>query len=458
MLDVFTDNVYRMMLDQQQLMKPNTPGTITGPYGYINNGDRTSPVAPGVPTGSRTEILNNPLTRGGGAFSGGTGGNDQKSNRDGFDGFNNTNTSTPGGGSSYVERAGQLGFGGGLQGGGGPGGLQGGGAQGPGGGAGGLQGGQGQQGGAQSLLPNGINPGDIIALPADNSIIINLANNPEAELALRNLREIIRLLDVKPRQINIRTEFVTVTANDTNAFGISWAFQKVNLIGGVSTGFSTTNTAFLQYATGNLQAQLSWILTSGKGKLVAAPQASTLNNLAVTFSVSTTVPVFISTPIVTAGGQTVIANTIVPLPVTTGMFVVPRINGDESITLFGAAFSSSVGAPTVGPGGESFPNITTQTAPIQRIIRNGDTIAIAGLTSKNDVVQTNKVPLLGDLPLIGNLFRSRSVTTADSELLVFITPTIIQERQSNATVGAGGNLLAPPGGPGAGGGGVNPGP
>jgi type II secretory pathway component GspD/PulD (secretin) len=262
--------------------------------------------------------------------------------------------------------------------------------------------------------------------------------NYDNEAALRQLREIIRLLDVKPRQLMIKAEFVTVTENDINSFGINFQFQKVNLIGGTNTGFAGTGgQAFLQYAIGNLSAQLSFALSQGHGKLVAAPMATTLNNMPVSFSINTTEPVFESTPIVTAGGTTVISQTIIPIAVTTGLFVNARINGDESITMFGTAFASAVGAPITGPDGESYPNITTQTAPIQRIIRNGDTMVIAGLNSKNDVVTVLKVPLLGDLPLVGNLFRSRSVTSNDSELLVFITPTIIPERISNAAIGGG---------------------
>lgn len=459
MLDLHNENVIHMLLNQQRAFQPSYTsgsGNIQSSFEISQGGRSTPPAAPGVPTGSGNGSGQfNINTRPGGAFSGGTGGGDQNNKRDAFDNFDGST------GGAFVERGGgQLGPpGGGLGGGLGQGGV--GGGLGQGGQPGGLgQGGQ-QGGTAQNLLPPGVTPNALTALPADNSIIVNLDGVPNPELAYQELRDVIRLLDVKPRQINIRAEFVTITSNDTNGFGINWAFQKVNLIGGANTGFSTTNTAFLQYATGNLQTQLSWILTSGKGKLVAAPQASTLNNLGVQFAIQTQVPVFTSTPIVTPGGQTVIAQQIIPLPVTTGLVITPRINGDESITLFGSAFSSSVGAPTVGPNGESFPSITVQTAPVQRIIRNGDTIAIAGLTSKNDVVQTNKVPLLGDLPLIGNLFRSHNVTTADSELLVFITPTIIPERLSNATVGgAGGNLLAPgggPAGPGIGGGGVNPG-
>jgi len=150
------------------------------------------------------------------------------------------------------------------------------------------------------------------------------------------------------------------------------------------------------------------------------------------------------------GGQTVVTSSITPITVTTGLSFVARINGDESLTVFGSATNYVLGASFTDPSGNSFPNITFQTTPIQRIIRNGDTMVIGGLNQKNDVVNSVKVPLLGDLPFIGNLFRSRSVTTDDKELLIFVTPTILPERVSTAGVGgSGGGAAIPTGGGGA---------
>ncbi|HLV81033.1 MAG TPA: hypothetical protein VKT32_12165, partial [Chthonomonadaceae bacterium] len=276
---------------------------------------------------------------------------------------------------------------------------------------------------------------------------------------LAQLRALIRLFDVKPRQLMIRAEFVNVTQNDVNAFGIVWNFQKVNLVGGASLGATTpvTSTAFLQYATGNFQTQLTWILTTGHGKLVDSAMATTLNNVPVTFATTVTDAIFESTPVVAANGTVIDATQVIPINVTTGLAVLARINGDDSITVFGTAVTSDITGTVTGPNGSSFPTILQQTAPIQRIIRNGDTIVIAGAVRKNDVVSSAKVPLLGDLPLIGQFFRSHNVTTNDSELLVFVTPSIIPERPP-LTAAAGGVAPGGPGagGPGAAGGGVIP--
>jgi type II secretory pathway component GspD/PulD (secretin) len=419
MMEVFEAQVIASMLNatNQSARRPMTQQSNIS----VISGEKSSPNV--VPTARDNGYDLNPTLNGLGGQGGAGGGGGQFG-------------AAPGGGQGFG--GGGQGFGGGGQGAGGIGqGGQGQGGQGQ---------GQNQIGSAATLLPEGIQ--SLLAFSNDGSILVRY--DPSRPEALTELRRIIRLLDVKPRQIQVKTEFVTISQNDINSFGINFQFQKVNLIGGTNTGFAGTGgQAFLQYATGNIAAQLSFALTTGHAKVVAAPQITTLNNMPVAFSVNSQIPVFQNNTVLGNGGQTIVTSTITPFPVTTGLSFVARINGDDSLTVFGAAFNYVVGAPFTSPDGQSFPNITTQTTPIQRIIRNGDTIVIGGLNQKNDVVNTVKVPLLGDLPFIGNLFRSRSITVDDNELLVFVTPTILPERVSNAAVGGGGAVAIPTGGGGA---------
>ena len=420
------------------------PTAIKAPVEF-QDGARSS-VAPLLPTGPATRSVDRPNLSNPNPFN-----RDQTSHRDGPDGGANLGL-----GNSNIERAGQFpgSGGGGFGGGGGQFGGGGGGAQFGGGGAqlgGGQQNGaggagQGINGTANGLLPAGIPPGSIYANEADNSILVVLPDTPDAENLYKELRKIITYLDVKPKQIRVKADFVTVTSNTNNSFGINWNLTKVNLLAGASTGFSANNTAFVQLASGNLSTALSFILTNGYGKVFASPSATTLNGVGVSFFQTSNQPYFITTPIVTNGGTTVLQSTVGFIPAQTGLQVVPVINGDGTISINGTAISTSTGAPFTGPNGESFPNITTQTVPIQTIVRDGETMVIAGLNSKNDIIQSNKVPLLGDLPFIGNLFKSRAVSTSDAELFVFITAYVIKERVNTSVIGGG--VLAPSGGAG----------
>lgn len=421
MMDIFESQVIHSMLSAQD---PNAH-----PVGSYDSGSQIRSV------GEKTRPNNNvvPTAPGNGGF-------ELNPNLNGLSG------GAGGGGGQFAGGGGQ-----GFPGGGGQG-FPGGGGQGfPGGGQGSGQGQNGQGNGNQTgtaaqLLPDGIQ--SLLAFSNDGSLLVRY--DPAHPEALTELRKIIRLLDVKPRQIQIKTEFVTISQNDIDSFGINFQFQKVNLIGGTNTGYAGTGgQAFLQYATGNLSTQLSFALTTGHAKVVASPLITTLNNMPVSFFVQSLIPVFQSSTVLGNGGQTIVTSSINPIQVQTGLSVVARINGDDSLTVFGAATNYVLGANFTDQNGNSFPNITTQTTPIQRVIRNGDTMVIGGLNQKNDVVNTLKVPLLGDLPFLGNLFRSRNVTTDDKELLIFVTPTILPERVSTAAIGGAGGGAAPAGGGGA---------
>ncbi len=423
-------NIYRTMMRATNPFGASTPisgaplvtnNAVSNPNGTLSP---ANVAAPSVPTASQTSdqgVRRDPELGRGGQFGGGGGGGQ-------FGGGGGGGQFGGGGG------GGQFGGGGGAQGGGG-----------------GQAGGGGGQGGGQAggfLAAIGIQANELLAYDADGSIIVQTSD----EEALRQLKDLIRLLDVKPRQIMVRAEFVTVLQNDVSSFGINWSLSKINFISGVQTGYQTSNTAFIQYATGNLATQLSWILTTGHGKLVAAPMATTLNNVPATFFNNQQIPYFVSNTTI-SNGTVFLQSTPQVINATTSLSVLPRINADDTITLFGIVLISALGTPVTGPNGESIPTIITQSAPVQRIIRNGDTMVIGGLTSKNTQVSSNRAPLLGDMPIIGTLFRSRNTTVSDTDLLVFITASIIPERSTTST------LTGPGGAPigGGAGGGLTPG-
>lgn len=343
----------------------------------------------------------------------------------------------------------------GLQGGGGFG--QGGFGQGgqPGGGVPGGQGfGQGQQfqggpGSARGLLPEGMTPQDITAISNNNTIIVRYPDTPEGEASFRELQQRIRLLDVKPKQIQVRAQFVTLLQQDADQFGINWQFQKVNLVGQLNAGYSPSGQALLQFATGNLQMQLNFALTTGRGKVVASPMATTFNNVPAVFDNTTTYYAFIPQTFIGPGGAAQTTYYPQPIPAESTLRITPRINGDNTITLTGLLFFSDLSGTATAPDGTSIPIITSQSVPsVTRIIRNGETMVLAGLIRKSDNTSTQRVPLLGDLPLIGSLFRSRSINTDDSELLVFITATILNDPIPTGSVtNPGSSLITVPNGP-----------
>jgi type IV pilus assembly protein PilQ len=75
---------------------------------------------------------------------------------------------------------------------------------------------------------------------------------------------------------------------------------------------------------------------------------------------------------------------------------------------------------------EGNPELITQQATTQVLVTDGGTVVIGGVIQTQNSLSTSQVPLLGDIPYLGNLFKHRSVTTSNQELIFFITPRIVQ--------------------------------
>lgn len=326
------------------------------------------------------------------------------------------------------ETASQLG-GFGAGGGGGQLGGRGGGGQG-GGLGGGQNGGLGAGGNAQltggtGLVPTGIS--FVTYDPTTNSLVVQA----DSEDAILQLQSIINMFDQAPQQVQIKVEFITTTQSMENSLGFDFLYQRGPIFAGTSPGTfaRTSDPVFLNYATGNITTRLRTKLTEGRGRVVSAPIVRTLNNQPATIASSITTYIFITTTTVSNG--TVISNTN-PLPLTasTVLSVAPRINNDQTITVYLTPQIQNFVGTSTGPNGEEIPNTSSQFVSVVARVKNGETIVLGGLTTKTDTYNLNRVPVLGDLPIIGQFFRSTVRTSSNSDLLIFVTPTIVEDDET----------------------------
>jgi type IV pilus assembly protein PilQ len=114
--------------------------------------------------------------------------------------------------------------------------------------------------------------------------------------------------------------------------------------------------------------------------------------------------------------------------VTTGIIlkVTPTINSDGRISM---KINPSVSQPsaTVASVAGGAPGIDTRSADTNVIVRNGETIVIGGLIHDTQSEAVFKVPILGDIPLLGYLFKKKSMSRTRMELLIFVTPRILED-------------------------------
>ena len=291
----------------------------------------------------------------------------------------------------------------------------------------------GQNAAALGLLPTGVDPP--LALDTDNSLIVRGSDD-----GIRELKEIIRLLDVAPRQLQIKAELVQVSQNDAKTFGINWTLSRGSLQAGNTGGDPfATGDVYLNYASSNLMAQLRASVSEGKGKIVNSPMVTTTNNVPVQIQIGSQIPIITEQVVFVGTNQGVTVPQINVVNVLSGLQVIPRINGDDSITMVISPQISDVAQTISNPSGGTIPIIAQQSITVTRRIKNGETMVIGGLNRKNESANVRKVPILADLPLIGKLFESRTNSINDSELLIFVTATIIPDSPGGGgTVSAGG--------------------
>jgi general secretion pathway protein D len=285
-------------------------------------------------------------------------------------------------------------------------------------------GGQGQgQGGGQLGTGGLIDPGiDFITFdPNTNQILIRATEDQ-----WRTLQGYIDQFDVVPKQVTIKVQFVTTSSSNSRSLGFDWLYTRgPQVIGNVPGSFARSgDPIFLSWASGNFQARLRTFLQDGYGSTVSSPIVRTLNNQPAFVQQALQTVIFIPTTF-NNGQISTTVYTPFPLVAQSTLAVRPRINADGTVTMALNMPIQQFGQIRRSPDGSfAVPDLSTQQISIVSRVRSGETIVLAGFTQKNDTVTQQKFPVLGDLPIIGQFFRSSTKDVNNTELLVFVTPVI----------------------------------
>jgi len=245
--------------------------------------------------------------------------------------------------------------------------------------------------------------------------------------AIDKFREILAFFDKPTKQVEIEARFVEVQTSKDKAFGIDW-FVANGSAEFFNLGFAPgEGTSVARFRRGRFEAELRTLLSEGRAELINAPRVTAQNNMEASVDFSTEIPYFYATVSYNEFGQRTVDFQTETVSVTQSLYVTPRILEDDTVVLMLEPEIDDQVGTVVGPNGEVLPIVSTQTAYTQVRVADGDTIVIGGFTRTNEDVNIRKTPLLSSLPVIGNLFRSRTVSRRKSELLIFVTPTIIRE-------------------------------
>lgn len=253
----------------------------------------------------------------------------------------------------------------------------------------------------------------------------------ETPANIDNLRRLVEKLDTPIPQILIEAKMVETALTDIDMMGVDWSV-------GASLAGSPVKIDS-DYAPGGKIA-LGTLNLSQLGAVFSALQKDTTLNLlsdvkiaasdgvAADIHVGDSIPVGLNSISSGSGGSSVVGTTgIESFSSGVQLSVVPTVLGDDKIYLeIHPTISTVTGFSTLSAGGSEAPITNTRTASTKIIVKNHDTIVIAGLLKEQDEITVRKFPVLGDLPLVGPAFRRKEKSHDKRNLLVFITAHIMR--------------------------------
>ena len=262
--------------------------------------------------------------------------------------------------------------------------------------------------------------------------------------SIESIRRMIETLDIPVQQVVIESRMVTVRDNVTEDLGVRWGFSDQQDSDGISgslegaesisngtipdlsdrlnVNLPITNPAasiglhIAKLANGTLiDLELSALEEENKGEIIASPRITAANQQKARIEQGTEIPY---TESASSGATTVsFKKAVLSLEVT------PHITPDNKVIL-DLVITQDTRGETVQTGTGEAVSIDTQQIETQVLVDNGQTVVLGGIFQQQIINTTNKVPVLGDIPYVGRLFKSTSEFNEKRELLIFVTPKI----------------------------------
>ncbi|HAU4894705.1 GspD family T2SS secretin variant ExeD [Aeromonas hydrophila] len=290
--------------------------------------------------------------------------------------------------------------------------------------------------------------GGKLAISADettNALVITAQPDVMAEL-----EQVVAKLDIRRAQVLVEAIIVEIADGDGLNLGVQWAntngggtqftdtglpigsvaiaakdYQKNGTTTGLASLAKDFNGMAAGFYKGNWAALVTALSTDTKNDILSTPSIVTMDNKEASFNVGQEVPVQSGSQSSTTSDQ--VFNTIERKTVGTKLVVTPQINEGDSVLLNIEQEVSSV-AQTQAPGTSTLgPTFDTRTIKNAVLVKSGETVVLGGLMDEKTQEKVSKVPLLGDIPVLGYLFRSTSNSTSKRNLMVFIRPTILRD-------------------------------
>lgn len=266
--------------------------------------------------------------------------------------------------------------------------------------------------------------GKLTVVAHNNALIVF-----DTEENIKQIRRMISQLDIETAQISISCKIIEVSSGVIQQMGVHWGYEDRDAnvdaqhIPLADSSSSIISGALERITYGildrqNFSAALEFLYGDNKGKIVAQPQITTVDNKEARIFMGQQIPV----KYLDEAGNTVVKM----INAGTELIVKPHISGEGRILLELSPKKESYVRQSDGT-----PVINEQSATTNVVVNNGETVVIAGLTSNEFTEVEAGIPVLKDIPLLGNLFKRSEKNREKKDLIIFVTPYILNNNISS---------------------------
>lgn len=286
------------------------------------------------------------------------------------------------------------------------------------------------------VLPPNTDPATLSQTTADGRtrIVADDSNNAllvfTSDVEFERMRAVLLELDTVPNQVLLEAVIAEVSLDDDLKFGVRWFLGEKNNSATFSDAASgAVASAFPGFSyflkSNDVGFTLNAISSVTNVRVLSAPSLVVLDNKIATLQVGDQVPVVTQSAKGTTAADAPLVSTVEMKDTGVILNVTPRVNDSGLVTLDIEQEVSTV-TPTTTSGIDS-PTIRQRKLKTSVVVSDGESLALGGLIQERETTGKSKVPVLGDVPLLGAAFRTKSQTSARTELIIFIRPRVIRD-------------------------------
>ena len=267
----------------------------------------------------------------------------------------------------------------------------------------------------------------VVADTENNALLISTTAR-----GYERIERILQQLDVLPTQVMLEAVIAEVTLTDELNFGVRWFFESGNFkvgLSDVASGFTGPNFPGFawNFATNSLEMTINALSEVTKVKIISSPTLMALNNQTATLQIGDQVPIVTRTSTGIEDPNAPIINNVSLKDTGIILNVTPRVNSSGRVLLDIEQEASNVVRTTTS--GIDSPTIQQRKVSTRVVVNDGEALTLGGLIQERNTEGRRQVPVLGEIPVIGNAFRSKNDVIERTELLILIRPRVLKNFQ-----------------------------